>query len=105
MLQKQNKIMEKDTANALSRILLAFNTVYSKRDQFTKIIEYERTHHSKLFYLATKRVTKLKNSKALFAIEFKKTEQDPNPISFHQYLKNLYYDANLQSTFNIYSPS
>ena len=57
-------------------------------------MENERRLAPKLFFNATKRVTKLRNSKAIFAIEFAQGQYKEAPIPFSIYLKNLYWVDN-----------
>ena len=90
--KKENTIV----INALTRLLLKFESTPSTKEILSKLLESERRFAPKLFYAAVKRVTKLKSNKAIFAVEFAKESNDSSSVSFSQYLKSLYWQPGQQ---------
>ena len=72
--------------NALTRLLLKFESTPSMKEILSKLLESERRFAPKLFYAAVKRVTKLKSNRATFAVEFANKPDGSSPVSFSQYL-------------------
>ena len=90
-MQPKTKKENNTVVNALSRLLLNFESVPSMKLVLSNLLEQERRFAPKLFYAAIKRVSKLKSNKAIFAVEFANKADGSSPVSFGQYLRSLYW--------------